>query len=206
MTPVTLSIIKVGGSLLGWPDFRLRLKKFLREEFADTRGERPLLIAGGGPVVDMVRALDRIHNLNDELAHDLAIRAMTFSAQMLSAIVPGLSPIDTLDFVESVLEMGVIPVLAPFHVLALIENLGFDPLPKSWDITSDSIAARIATYVRASRLILLKSASICPDATRHDAVRAGLVDPFFPEAARSLQRVEYMNFRDPTAKLQTLAP
>ncbi len=99
-----------------------------------------------------------------------------------------------------------IPVLAPFRTICAIDQAEFDPLPASWAVTSDSIAARIASHVKASRLILLKSASVSSHATRHEAARAGLVDPFFPEAARGFERVEYLNFRDPTARLQILVP
>ncbi len=102
--------------------------------------------------------------------------------------------------------MALVPVLAPFKTICAIDETEFGPLPASWAVTSDSIAARIATHVKASRLILLKSTSIRRDATRHEAARIGLVDPFFPEAARALHRVEYLNLRDPTARLQMLVP
>ena len=46
-----------------------------------------------------------------------------------------------------------IPVLAPYVWLREA-----DPLPHSWDVTSDSIAAWIAGQVGASRLVLVKPA------------------------------------------------
>jgi aspartokinase-like uncharacterized kinase len=44
-----------------------------------------------------------------------------------------------------------IPVLAPYAWLRRA-----DPLPHSWEVTSDSIAAWIARAIGASRLVLVK--------------------------------------------------
>jgi aspartokinase-like uncharacterized kinase len=49
------------------------------------------------------------------------------------------------------LENRRIPVLAPYQWLREA-----DPLPHSWDVTSDSIAAWVAGQVGASRLVLVK--------------------------------------------------
>lgn len=59
-------------------------------------------------------------------------------------------------------------------------------LPKSWDVTSDSIAARLAEVTGADELILLKSikASVdCPQTAAHD----GIVDSYFPQIAAALR-------------------
>jgi aspartokinase-like uncharacterized kinase len=201
-----LAVIKVGGSLLDWPDLPLRLQSFLAEQFPMAGIERPMLIAGGGRAADVVREFDRVHHLGEETAHLLALHAMDFSAQLLSALFPAVTPIDSLESIEATLTKGLIPVLAPFLPVRKIDEAGPDALPASWDVTSDSIAARIATHVKASRLILLKSASVGFHTTRQEAACVGLVDPVFPEAARALQRVEYVNLRDPTARLEVLLP
>jgi hypothetical protein len=67
---------------------------------------------------------------------------------------------------------------------------------KTWDTTSDSIAARVATMLGAHELVLLKSSSIPSGATRDAAVRLGLVDPVFPNTSQFLERVSYVNLRD----------
>ena len=46
---------------------------------------------------------------------------------------------------------GVVPVLLPFALLA--ER---DPLPASWAVTADSIAAWVAGAAGAARLVLVK--------------------------------------------------
>ena len=70
-----------------------------------------------------------------------------------------------------------------------------DALPASWDVTTDSIAARIAVRLGAGRLALLKSADLPEGITREEAARLGLVDARFPRVARSLDQVECVFLR-----------
>jgi aspartokinase-like uncharacterized kinase len=63
---------------------------------------------------------------------------------------------------------GNLPVLAPSQWLREA-----DPLPHSWDVTSDSIAAWVAAEVGARRLILIKPST-------HD--RHTIVDRYFERA------------------------
>ncbi len=72
-----------------------------------------------------------------------------------------------------------------------------DPLPASWDVTSDTIAARVALDLKACELILIKSAPLPPGTDRRAAARLGLVDPVFPAFSRGLPRVTYRNLRGP---------
>jgi 5-(aminomethyl)-3-furanmethanol phosphate kinase len=204
VTNTCLAVIKVGGSLFDWPDLPVGLETFVGAQFPTTGNEHPLLIAGGGPAADVVREFDRIHHLNEKTAHHLALHAMDLSARLLVAVVPGVTVIDSLESAADAWANGLVPVLAPFKTICAIDQTEIDPLPASWAVTSDSIAARIALRVKAPRLVLLKSRSIRRDATRHEAARVGLIDPFFPVAARGLARVEYFNLRDPTAQLQIL--
>jgi aspartokinase-like uncharacterized kinase len=93
-------------------------------------------------------------------------------------------------------DRGQIAVLAPRRFLEDDDDRRRDPLPASWDVTSDSIAARIAAGLNASRLVLLKSASLPCGVDCAQAARLGLVDPFFPVVARELEIVEYVCLRE----------
>ena len=66
------------------------------------------------------------------------------------------------------IEAGSIPVLAPYQWLR-----DADPLPHSWEVTSDSIAAWVAGVLGATRLVLVKP----PGATGNN-----LVDAYFSRA------------------------
>jgi 5-(aminomethyl)-3-furanmethanol phosphate kinase len=54
-------------------------------------------------------------------------------------------------------------------------------IPASWDITSDSLAAWLASRLAADRLVLVKSVALAEVAIPATVlVRRGLVDPAFP--------------------------
>ncbi len=198
MTSTTLTIVKVGGSLFDWPDLPRRLAAFLDHRRMNVATERMVLIAGGGAAVDAIRALDRIHRLGDEPAHQLALHALDLTAIVLAAMVPGSTAVDRIESFAGAWNARSIPILAPRRSVTELDRTGTGPLPASWDVTSDSIAARLADHLGAECLVLLKSAPLPPATSRRDAARLGLVDPMLPAVARSLARVEYLNLREPS--------
>jgi aspartokinase-like uncharacterized kinase len=204
VTRSALLIVKVGGSLIDWPELPTRLEGFLIARRATHPDERTILIAGGGPIAELVRVLDRAHGLGAETAHHLALRALDFTAAVLAALVPRSSLVDRLEALASTWDSGRIPVLAPRPVLAEMERSGGDPLPESWDATSDTISARVAAFLHAESVILLKSAPLPRGATWEDAARLEWVDPMFPEAARTIPWVGYLNLRDPEGRVETI--
>jgi len=184
-------VVKVGGSLLGWPGLPGGLSAYLGGRPRD----RLLLVVGGGGAADWVRDLDRGHGLGDDAAHGLALRALDLTAHALAAIVPGLEVVERVADRERCWRAGRIPVLAPRGFLDEDERTAADPLPRSWDVTTDAIAARLAVRLGATELALLKSAPLPPGADRTEAARLGLVDPAFPDVARPLGLVTYCDLR-----------
>ena len=70
-------------------------------------------------------------------------------------------------------------------------------LPQSWDVTSDSIAARIARLLECRELILLKSCPPPPDAIQLErAADSQYVDREFPRFARDVPQVRFVNLRE----------
>ncbi|HEY8503548.1 MAG TPA: hypothetical protein VIL46_03125, partial [Gemmataceae bacterium] len=61
-------------------------------------------------------------------------------------------------------------------------------LERSWDVTSDSIAARAAEVSGAGRLVLLKSVAMEPFAGWEDASARGWVDAAFPRVLAAAMR------------------
>ncbi len=186
-------VVKVGGSLLDWPPLGLRLGSYLRGR----QDERLVVIVGGGRAADLVRDLDAAHGLGDARAHHLALRALDLTAHALTALVSGLRVVERTEALTDVWQSGRIPVLAPRLLLDDDDREAPDPLDRSWDVTTDSIAARVAVRLGAAELALLKSASLPPGSDRQEAAQRGLVDPAFPEVAKPLERVTYLNLRDP---------
>ena len=75
-----------------------------------------------------------------------------------------------------------------------METGGDTRLPSSWEVTSDSIAARVSRELGTGELVLLKSVS----AETRDLVAlaaCGIVDGYLPEAAEGL-RVRIVNLRE----------
>ena len=199
-----VTVIKVGGSLLDWPELPDRLSLFLKGLRTQVAIGYPLLMAGGGPAVDLVRRLDENLHLGDETAHRLAIHAMDLTARCLVAILPDSVAVNRLAERFQVWRAGRIPILVPSPILQDLERTGIAPLPRSWDATSDSIAAWIAGHLGAASLVLLKSASLPSGADRQAAARLERVNPLFPQISRTLPRVDYLNLRDPAGEVLTL--
>src|SRR5690606_6777814 len=89
--------------------------------------------------------------LSDAAAHWMAVLAMDQHAHLLHGRLPGSTLVDAPADASAALDRGQVPILAPYRWLAAA-----DPLPHSWDVTSDSLAAWIAGAVGASRLVLVK--------------------------------------------------
>lgn len=185
-------VAKVGGSLLDWRPLPSLLAQFL----ATLSPARVVLIAGGSGAADWVRRFDRAHSLGDEAAHHLAVRSLDLTAHALAAILPGSEVAETLASLGPCWQSGRVPILSPRLVLAEDDRTAILPLPRSWEATTDSIAARIARVIRADELILLKSATAPPDATAAEMAQLGLVDPLFPTESRGISIVRAINLRD----------
>jgi 5-(aminomethyl)-3-furanmethanol phosphate kinase len=195
MSKPALTVVKVGGSLFDWSELPRRMTAYLDARRARNAGEHSVLIAGGGPAANWIRSLDQIHKLGDVTAHRLAVHSLDLTARFLAELLPGSLIVDQLEMMDAAGDRRAIAIMSPRQVLAEIERRGASRLPASWDVTSDSIAARIAVYLEARTLVLLKSAPLPHGATRTDAAKLGLVDPMLPSVARLIPQVEYVNLR-----------
>jgi aspartokinase-like uncharacterized kinase len=144
-----------------------------------------LIVPGGGPFADAVREVDRrlaAHErlgLGDEAAHWMAVLAMDQHAHLIAARLAGAVVVTDPGEIRDAFNARHIPVLAPYRWLREA-----DPLPHSWDVTSDSIAAWVAGRVGACRLVLVKPPGLRPSTDGHG------VDAYFsravPAGVRSL--------------------
>lgn len=162
-------VIKVGGSLFDWSGLGSRLRQFL--ETLDSTSI--LIVPGGGSAADLVRFWDKIHDLGQERAHWLAIRALTFQAHFLASLLQPQGRVVSTWSPEGWPILDVLPFMEA-------DDRQPQALPHHWAVTSDSIAARVACRLGARRLILLKSIDGNADQSWTAAAGNGLVDRYFP--------------------------
>jgi aspartokinase-like uncharacterized kinase len=159
------AVVKLGGALLGHPG---HLEAALSAIGAAARLRRLLVVPGGGPFADAVREVDRRLHLSDDAAHWMAVLAMDQYAHLVAArLAAGVVAAEPAE-ISAALDAHQIPVLAPYRWMRTA-----DPLPHSWSVTSDSIAAWVTGQVGAAHLVLVKP----PQPRGHE-----IVDSYFARA------------------------
>jgi 5-(aminomethyl)-3-furanmethanol phosphate kinase len=161
-------VVKIGGSLLQHVEKFDRVLGVVAEL---GRARRLLIVPGGGPFADAVRAVDARVGLSDDAAHWMAILAMDQHAHLIAERLVHGALVTSATAIADAQSSGRIPVLAPYRWLREA-----DPLPHSWDVTSDSIAAWCAHAVGASQLVLIKPSG---------ASGSDVVDRYFSRALPS---------------------
>jgi aspartokinase-like uncharacterized kinase len=173
-------VVKLGGSLLGLPDWPARVAGLLAAI------DRPVtIVVGGGEVVEGLRRLDAVCPQPAERMHRLAITAMDVTARLVAETLG----LPLLDPPGSTCEASAVVLVRSWLEAGLL-----DELPPSWHVTSDAIAALIARHSRKP-LFLAKSAAPPNREPRsvalHDAASSGWIDPAFPEVAAGLSAVAW---------------
>ena len=170
-------VVKVGGSLLS------HIPRIVPVLIASPR---PLLVVpGGGIFADAVRQA----GVNDDAAHWMAIAAMEQYGWVLAS--QGMAT------TRRLAHPGKPCVLLPYCVMRRL-----DPLPHTWDITSDTIAAWVAGTLGAELLILKSVDGIRIDGILQEAitepVASDVVDPcFIPYVLDNRIKVKILNGTQP---------
>ncbi len=189
MSDLTPLVVKIGGGLLR--DGGLDGLGQACAEVKELATARPVLVVpGGGPFADAVRAVDAQVGLTDAAAHALALRAMDQLGELLVPMLPGAEVLTELAQPRSI------------GLLAAAPTFGRRPdIPESWAVTSDSLAVLAAGAIGAEEAILLKPVagvlarwpsddpplrelSAGDLEALHQAGGGRAVDPYLPEAVR----------------------
>ena len=150
---MNLTLIKIGGSLLSLPDLPERLRRLI----IGFKDDRVLLLVGGGAAADVVRQWDQTHQLGAERSHWLAIDSLSLTARLLAELLGEVRVVSCREDAEACWDDGRWPVLEPRAFLEFFEAQHGPELPRSWTVTSDSIAAWLAIHWPVQRLVLAKS-------------------------------------------------
>jgi len=162
-------VVKIGGGLLR--DEGLEGLRRACAEVNEIAARRPVLVVpGGGPFADAVRALDAQMGLGDAAAHRLGLHAMDQLGVLLAPLLRG----------------------PDITVLSVVQAFAGRPdVPESWDVTSDSLAVFAARAIGAEVAVLVKPVE--PPAgtltagelkALQEAGEGRIVDRYMPEAVR----------------------
>jgi len=192
-------VIKLGGSLLsqpGWPQGIAELLRAIADQSSKAPGgsaaiepvhSPPLLVVGGGSVVDGLRQIDAASPQPAALMHALAIEMMGITARLVAANT-GLPLVAAWPNSKA---RGACLLDVPQW---LAENQRLSTLPVGWEVTSDSIAACVAAAY-GGELLLVKSAPppSFPSSQNQleELAAAGWVDSYFATAAAGLPAISW---------------
>jgi dihydroneopterin aldolase len=132
---------------------------------------RLVVVPGGGPFADAVRATQAEIGFDDVAAHEMAMVAMSQFGRALASLRPGFELADSEAALRDALRRRRTPIWSPER-MALAAGL-----KPSWDLTSDSLAVWLAGQIGAERVILVKHGA---PASARELVLGGVVDPLFP--------------------------
>lgn len=187
-------LVKLGGSLLLWRELPQILSHFI----AGFNVPMAILV-GGGKMVDCLREWHQTHQSTEESSHWRAIGAMDLTGDMLRDLNPcfqGWTDISPPWSSHSPNQS--VWVVRPSRWLESVAISGSDnAMPRSWCTTSDSIALKLASDWKCSRLFLLKSCDRL-DSDWENCSRTGLIDPTFPRLLSTLNPapdIEWINLR-----------
>lgn len=167
-------VVKLGGSFA----CSMHLRDWI--EALAACGGRAVIVPGGGPFADVVRTAQSRIGFDDQAAHHMAVLAMEQYGRALAGCDGRLSPADTVDAIRRELGAGRVPVWMPTRMV--LDEADIAP---SWDVTSDSLAAWLASRIGARRLLLVKHGTSFPDQESAERLAAtGVVDKAFPRYFR----------------------
>jgi aspartokinase-like uncharacterized kinase len=173
--PALAAVVKLGGSLAGDP----ALPRWLA---AIAEGPVPrLVVPGGGPFADAVRALQPRLGFDERTAHGAAILAMQQYALVLAAIEPRLLLVEGGAEIAEAARAGRSMLWLPWA------TIGRDPtIEASWRVTSDSLSLVFAIRLAVPELLLVKAAVLPEEPVELERLAdAGILDRAFPELARA---------------------
>ena len=164
-----ITVVKLGGSharsqhLAPWLDTLA------------TCGGRAVIVAGGGPFADAVRAAQPIMRFDDRAAHHMALLAMEQYALALASLQPRFTLAASIAAIRRALRADRVPVWSPVTMVLRARDIA-----ASWDITSDSLAAWLAGRIGAHALLLVKHIEASAGSVgAAELVTRGVVDPAF---------------------------
>ena len=140
------AVIKVGGSLA---EDSAALRSCCNRLSEIEKQFKITVVPGGGKFADAVRELDQRYALSADISHRMAILGMDQFGLFLSQLIPNSCATYLLSDVIQLSDTKVVPIFLPSRLM-FQEN----SLEPSWNVTSDSIAAYVASRLKPDKVIL----------------------------------------------------
>jgi len=167
-------VVKLGGSLARAP----QLQDWITA-LAEHGAGRVIIVPGGGPFADLVRAEQARTGFRDGAAHAMAILAMEQFGFMLEGLHPALCAAATEMELRTALAEGRAPVWLAYPMV-----IRDGTLPRDWSVTADSLALWLAIHLKAEGLMLAKSVALPPGTVDVATLGVnGALDGYFPSLA-----------------------
>jgi 5-(aminomethyl)-3-furanmethanol phosphate kinase len=142
------AVLKVGGSLNRGEELTLLCSEISRLG----RNHQLLVVPGGGEFADLIRETYLRYKLDETAAHCMALLAMDQYGYLLNRLIADSFLTADISAALREADTGRVSILLPSALV-----IRTDPLPHSWQVTSDSIAAWVAQTCGCRQLILLKA-------------------------------------------------
>ncbi len=170
-------VVKLGGSHA----FASHLRQWL-DAVAGCAG-RVVVVPGGKPFSDTVRAAQLRMGFDDRAAHRMALLAMEQFGCALASLDRKLTLADSAAAIRRALRAGEVPVWCPARMTLRAEDV-----PWSWDVTSDSLALWLAGRIGAGLVLLVKQVEPPASPVSAEVLAAqGIVDAAFPRLMGTAQ-------------------
>jgi aspartokinase-like uncharacterized kinase len=182
-------IVKLGGSL-SRADTLIKCLNSVEQNY---QGREVVIVPGGGEFADQVRLAQHHWQFDDNTAHRMAILAMQQMALLIKGLKDDFFIARSVTDIRKQLHRQKIIIWSPD-----IAELQCAAIQASWDITSDSLAAWLATALSATELILVKSAAIDANLSLKQLAKQNIIDKgfcdFVMQAAFKIQVVNQQHF------------
>ncbi len=171
-----MKVIKLGGSLMTDKTVLKRCLKTIKQRCY----EQVVIVPGGGVFAEQVRSIQKQWKFDDRIAHQMALLSMQQMGLLFKSIESSFEMAGSLVEIQQASSNQLLSIWSPD-----IKQLDNDSVEANWNITSDSLAAWLATQLKATELILIKSANIPMEVDLQKLQELGIIDPSFNELSKN---------------------
>ncbi len=170
-------VIKVGGSLMTNIAALTNCLNAIKENNCK---ERMVIVPGGGIFADQVRKVQLQWHFDDQTAHYMALLAMQQMALLFNSINSTFKIAENVSAIQQAWHEHSIVIWSPS-----IRQLHTSSVTENWDVSSDSLAAWLASQLNAQELILVKSADIPISYDIQALQKQGILDKAFADFVKN---------------------